>query len=49
VHTYCCTFRIIGEDQTPEVWLDTRDDMIRWDNCYYGDMEVFIAGFNERA
>ena len=48
VHTYCCTFRIHGDD-TGEVWLEKHDDMIRWDGCFYGDMEVFIAGTDDRA
>ena len=43
VHTYCCTFRIYGEGDTSELWLETHDDMIRWHGCFYGDMEVFIA------
>ena len=49
VHTYCCTFRMIGEDHASEVWLETHDDMIRWGGCFYGDMEVFIAGTDEKA
>jgi hypothetical protein len=49
VHTYCCTFRIHGADDTSEVWLETHDDMIRWDGCFYGDMEVFVAGDDDRA
>jgi hypothetical protein len=49
VHTYCCTFRIHGECGTPEVWLDKHDDMIRWDGCFYGDMEAFIAEANDKA
>ena len=43
VHTYCSTFRIHGEHLAAELWLEKHDDMIRWDDCYYGDMEVFIA------
>lgn len=49
VHTYCCTFRIHGEFGTHEVWLEKHDDMIVWDGCFYGDMEVFIAGTDEKA
>jgi len=49
VHTYCCTFRIHGDGDTSEVWLEKHDDMIEWDGCFYGDMEVFIAGHNHRA
>jgi hypothetical protein len=49
VHTYCCTFRMIGEDQTSEVWLETHDDMIPWEGCFYGDLEVFLADANDRA
>ncbi|HEX4000987.1 MAG TPA: hypothetical protein VHX65_20750 [Pirellulales bacterium] len=49
VHTYCCTFRIHGESDTSELWLDTHDDMIRWDGCFYGDMEAFIAGIDDKA
>jgi hypothetical protein len=48
VHTYCCTFRIYGEFGS-EVWLDKHDDMILWDDCFYGDMEVFIAGADDKA
>jgi hypothetical protein len=50
VHTYCCTFRMIGEDHDhDEVWLDTHDDMIRWNGCFYGDFEVCLAGEKDRA
>jgi hypothetical protein len=49
VHIYCRTFRIHGECDTSEAWLETHDDMICWDGCFYGDMEVFIAGVNDRA
>ena len=49
VHTYCCTFRVIGEDNISEVWLETHDDMVRWDGCFYGDMEVFLASDEVRA
>lgn len=49
VHTYCSTFRIHGECDTSELWLETHDDMIRWDSCFYGDMEVFIAVANDKA
>jgi hypothetical protein len=48
VHTYCSTFRIHGED-TSEVWLETHGDMIRWSGCFYGDMEVFVAGTDDKA
>jgi hypothetical protein len=49
VHTYCCTFRIHGDCNTSEVWLEKHDDMIRWGGCFYGDMELFIAGTNDKA
>jgi hypothetical protein len=49
VHTYCCHFRIHGESIHDEIWLETHDDMIRWHDGYYGDMEVFIAAAGERA
>jgi len=49
VHTYCCTFRIHGDGDTSEVWLEKHDDMIRWSGCFYGDMEVFIAGTDDKA
>lgn len=49
IHTYCCTFRIYGENGTAEVWLDKHDDMIQWDGCFYGDMEIFIAGTDDKA
>ncbi len=49
VHTYCCHFRIHAECGTHEVWLDKCDDMIQWDGCFYGDMEVFIADDDDRA
>jgi len=49
VHTYCCNFRIHGESDDRELWLDKYDDMIRWDGCFFGDMEVFVAGDNDRA
>jgi hypothetical protein len=44
VHTYCCTFRLYGESDHHELWLEKYGDMIRWGNAYFGDMEVFIAG-----
>src|SRR6185437_4495240 len=44
VHTYCSTFRIHAAEGYEEIWLDKYDDMIRWDGCFYGDLEVFIAG-----
>jgi hypothetical protein len=43
VQTYCRTFRIYAECDDNELWLDTHDDMIRWDGCFYGDFEVFVA------
>jgi len=49
VQTYCSTFRIHAEWYTQELWLDMCDDMIRWDGCFYGDMEVFMAGVNDWA
>jgi hypothetical protein len=49
VHTYCSTFRIHAELGTQETWLEKDDDMIRWKDCYYGDMQVFIAGTNDKA
>lgn len=49
VHTYCSTFRIYGEVTTRELWLETHGDMIQWDGCFYGDLEVFIAGTNHKA
>jgi len=49
VQTYCGTFRIYGEDHISEVWLETQDDMIRWDGCFYGDLEVFLANTKDRA
>jgi hypothetical protein len=49
IHTYCSTFRIYGACDTSEVWLERHDDMIRWDGCFFGDFEVFIAGTNDKA
>ena len=49
VHTYCSTFRIHAESGYHELWLETHDDMIRWDSCYYGDLEVFIAKDDDKA
>jgi hypothetical protein len=49
VQTYCCNFRIHGDDDSSEVWLEKHDDVIRWDGCFYGDMELFIAGTNDKA
>ena len=48
VHTYCSTFRIHG-DYDRELSLKTHEDMIQWEGCFYGDMEVFIAGTGEKA
>jgi hypothetical protein len=47
--TYCCDLWIYGEDRIREMRLETHDDMIRWDGCFYGDMEVFMANANDRA
>jgi hypothetical protein len=44
VHIYCSTFRIHGEHDRGELWLERHDDMIRFGDAYYGDLEVFIAG-----
>jgi hypothetical protein len=49
VHTYCSTFRFIGENRFSEVWLEKHEDMIPWEGCFYGDMELFIASEKERA
>ncbi len=49
VQTYCCTFRIHADCATHEVWLDKCDDMIRWGDCFYGDMEVFFAASGDKA
>jgi hypothetical protein len=49
VHTYCSTFRIHAECGYHELWLETHGDMIRWDGCYYGDLEVFIAKADDKA
>jgi hypothetical protein len=49
VHTYCSTFRIHGEFGTHEVWLEKHDDLIAWNGCFYGDMEVFIAETDDKA
>ena len=49
VHTYCSTFRIHSEFDTSEVWLETHDDMIRWGGSFYGDLQVFIAGNDDRG
>lgn len=49
VHTYCSTFRIYDEGGTIEVWLEIFDDMIRWGDAFFGDMEVFVAGDNDHA
>jgi hypothetical protein len=49
VHTYYCTFRIHAECGTHEVWLDKCDDMIHWQGCFYGDMEVFLAASGDKA
>jgi hypothetical protein len=48
VHTYCCNFRCHGESDS-EIWLERHDDMIRWGGCFYGDMEVFLAGPTDKA
>ena len=39
----------MADSDTNEIWLEKHDDMIEWDGCFYGDMEVFIAGDNHRA
>ena len=49
IHTYCSTFRIHGDGNTSEVWLETHGDMIRWDGCFYSDMEVFVAETGDKA
>jgi len=49
VHTYCCNFRIYAECGTDELWLEKYDDMIRWEGCFYGDMEVFVAEAGDKA
>ena len=49
VHTYCCTFRIHDESGSTEIWLDKYDDMILWDGCFYGDLEIFTAKTDDKA
>lgn len=49
IHTYCCHFRIYGESDGREIWLERHDDLIRWNGCFYGDMEVFIASTTDKA
>src|ERR1700722_6090674 len=49
VHTYCCTFRIHGDGNTSELWLKTHGDMMLFEGCFYGDMEVFIAKRGDKA
>ena len=49
VHTYCSNFRIFAECGTDEIWLQRHADMICWDACYFGDMEVFVAEPNHKA
>lgn len=49
VHSYCSTFRIHGEGNSNELWLERYDDMISWDGCFYGDLELFIAGNHDKA
>jgi hypothetical protein len=49
VHTYCSTFRIHAECSFDELWLDKFDGMIRWNGCFYGDMEIFIAKAADKA
>jgi hypothetical protein len=43
VHTYCCDFRAFGDNPDDELRLETHGDMIHWQSCYYGDMELFLA------
>jgi hypothetical protein len=49
VQTYCRTFRMYAEGNTQEIWLETHDDMILWDKCYYGDFMIFLAGSEDNA
>ena len=48
IQIYRSTFRIYGENSA-EYWLETYDDMIRFDGSYYGDMEVFVARNGRKA
>ncbi len=47
--TYCCDFWIHVEHDNHALRLHTHDDLIRWDGCYYGDLEVFIAKAGDKA
>jgi hypothetical protein len=49
VQTYCTGFRIFGESGDDEIWIRTRGDMVLWDACYYGDMELFVADTKHKA
>lgn len=49
VQIYCNVFRIHGEHGWPELWLKNHGDMIEWQGAYYGDVEVFVAGREDRA
>ncbi len=48
-HTYCLTLRSYAESGDEELWLHVHEDMIQWDCCFYGELEVFVAGPNETA
>ena len=46
--TYLTHFELYGDDGV-ELWLEISDDLIVWQNSYYGDMTIFIAGRHSRG
>jgi hypothetical protein len=49
VHTYCIDLHIFAECGTDEIRLRQHDDMICWEACYFGEIEVFVAEPNHKA
>jgi len=47
--TYLTTIRIYGHCLSDEVWIDTTHDLVQWEDGYFGDFEIFIAGPNAKA
>lgn len=47
--TYLATIRIYGLRSADELWLDTMQDMVRWQGDFYGDFEIFVAGPSDTA
>lgn len=48
VQTYFTTLRLLDPDGG-ELWLEQFDDLVVWEDCYYGDLSIFVAEASDAA